>query len=328
MPSSLKNARLKNACILVTPTSFARNDITMRMALELEVGEVIYNQSGKPLTSAELAAQIRGVDGIIAGLDAIDRAALECADRLKVIARYGVGVDAIDLYAAREKGIVVTNTPGANSVSVAELAVGLMLSLARSIPAATQATRRGEWPRTQGISMKGKTVGLIGFGAIGRQVARMLGGFECTLLAYDPVADESSAVVLNVQPLERDEVASRADFLSLHCPVLPETRSMVDAAFLARMKPGSYLINTARGELVDENALLASLESGHLSGAALDVFAPQPPDPNNPLLLHPRVIATPHMGAHTDGAMSSMGWMALNDCLAVLRGEEPLYRVV
>ena len=328
MPPSLKNARLKNACILVTPTSFARDDITLRMALELEAGEVIYNQSGKPLTSPALSDMIRGVDGMIAGLDAIDRAALECADRLKVIARYGVGVDAIDLGAAREKGIVVTNTPGANSASVAELVVGLMLSLARSIPAAIQATRSGEWPRTKGISLKGKTVGLIGFGAIGRQVARMLGGFDCTLLAYDPVVDEASAAVLNVQLLERDEVTSRADFLSLHCPVLPETRSMVDAAFLTRMKPGSYLINTARGELVDENALLASLKSGHLSGAALDVFASQPPAPDNPLLLHPSVIATPHMGAHTDGAMSSMGWMALNDCLAVLRGEEPLYRVV
>jgi D-3-phosphoglycerate dehydrogenase len=328
MPPTSRPARLKTARVLVTPTSFGKNDVTLRMALELEVGEVVYNQSGKPLTSGELAGLIGGFDGFIAGLDTIDRAALDCADRLKVIARYGVGVDAVDLQAAREKGIIVTNTPGANSVSVAELAVGLMLSLARNIPAAANATRSGEWPRTQGISLKGKTIGLIGFGSIGKQVARMLRGFDCTLLAYDPIADETTAAVLNVQLVDIDEVASQADFLSLHCPVLPETRGMLNANFINQMKAGSFLVNTARGELVVETDLLAALESGHLRGAALDVFAPQPPDPSNPLLSHYRVIATPHMGAHTDGAMSAMGWMALNDCLAVLRGEEPLYRVV
>ena len=323
MPSTLKNSR-----VLVTPTSFGKNEVALRTTLEIEVGEVVYNQSGKPLTSSSLAAQISGFDGMIAGLDDIDRNALEAADRLKVIARYGVGVDAVDLDAAREKGIIVTNTPGANSVSVAELAVGLMLSLARDIPASVQATRNGDWLRTQGITLKGKTVGLIGFGSIGKHVARMLGGFGCTLLAYDPVTDEATANVLNVQLRDLDEVTGRSDILSLHCPMLPETRGMVDANFLARMKPGSFLVNTARGELVNESALLAALESGHVRGAALDVFAPQPPDPANPLLSHPHVIATPHMGAHTDGAMNAMGWMALNDCLAVLRGEEPLYRVV
>jgi D-3-phosphoglycerate dehydrogenase len=323
MPANLKSCR-----VLVTPTSFAKNDPALRQALQSEVGEVVYNTTGKPLTAAELASIIPTFDGFIAGLDIIDRSVIHHADRLKVIARYGVGYDAVDLEAAREKGIVVTNTPGANSTSVAELAVGLMIALARNIIPAVQATRASEWPRWQGISLEGKIVGLIGFGAIGRQAARMLGGFDCTILAHDPIADEAVAAALGVRLVSRDEVVRRADFISLHCPVLPDTRGMVDASFLAAMKPGGFLINTARGELVDEGALLAALENGSLRGAALDVFSPQPPVKDSLLLAHPRVIATPHMGAHTDSATNAMGWMALRDCLAVLSGEEPLYRVV
>jgi D-3-phosphoglycerate dehydrogenase / 2-oxoglutarate reductase len=323
MPSELKKMR-----VLVTPTSFAKNDPSMRAALESEVGEVVYNTSGKPLSADKLAALLPGVDGYIAGLDAIERRALAAADRLRVIARYGVGVDAVDLQAAREMGIVVTNTPGANSISVAELAVGLILSLARDIPAAATATRSGDWPRLSGITLEGKTVGLIGFGSIGQQVARRLSGFDCALLAYDPIADERRAASLGVILLPQDEVTSQADFLSLHCPLTGDTRGMVNAALLEKMKAGAFLVNTARGELVDETDLLAALEAGKLRGAALDVFSSQPPSRDNPLLNHPRLIATPHMGAHTDGATKAMGWMALRDCLAVLRGAEPQYRVV
>ncbi len=318
---------LRKCRILVTPTSFGKNDPTLRKALEDTVGEVAYNTTGKPLPSADLAVLIPGFDGFIAGLDVIDRAVIEKADRLRVIARYGVGVDGIDLEAARQKGIVVTNTPGANSISVAELAIGLMICLARKITTAAQATRNGEWPRWQSMSLEGKTVGLLGFGSIGRQVARMLGGFDCTLLAYDPIADPTIAASLGVRLLAQEQVVSQSDIVSLHCPVTPQTRGMVDAAFLERMKPGSFLVNTARGELVHEDALLQALDSGRLNGAALDVFATQPPAKDHPLLLHPRVIATPHMGAHTDGATNSMGWMSLRDCLAVMRGEAPLYRV-
>jgi D-3-phosphoglycerate dehydrogenase len=323
MPENLKQMR-----VLVTPTSFAKNDPALRAALEDEVGEVVYNLSGKPLASDDLARMLPGIDGYIAGLDAIDRNALATADRLKVIARYGVGVDAVELGAAVEKGILVTNTPGANSVSVAELAVGLILSLGRNIPAAATATRSGEWPRLAGVSLEGKTVGLVGFGSIGQQVARRLGGFDCTLLAYDPITPESRASALGVKLLPLEAVVAQSDFLSLHCPLSDETRHMVNSAFLEAMKPGAFLVNTARGELVDETALLEALDSGKLRGAALDVFSSQPPAKDNPLLSHPRLIATPHMGAHTDGATQAMGWMAMRDCLAVLRGEKPQFRVV
>ncbi|MCJ7536574.1 MAG: phosphoglycerate dehydrogenase [Anaerolineales bacterium] len=320
--------QLQDCRVLVTPTSYGVNDPSLRTQLEAEVGEVIYNSSGKPLSSSQIKEILPGVNGYIAGLDNIDRSALETADQLMVIARYGVGVDAVDVEAAREKNIIVTNTPGANSGSVAELTIGLMISLLRNIPGAVQATKTGEWPRMRGISLDGKVIGLVGFGAIGRHVAQRLKGFNCQVVAFDPVADEELAAKLDVDLLSLDELIGIADLLSLHCPVTSETRAMVDAAFLQKMKSGSYLINTARGELVNEKAMYSAIKSGKLRGAALDVFSQQPPEADNPLLGLPQVIATPHMGSHTDGAANAMGWGALNDCLAVLRGEEPLHRVI
>ena len=318
---------LKDCRLLVTPTSYGKNDARLKTELEAQVGEVIYNPTGKPLTSTEVAQLLPGIDGYIAGLDGIDANALKTADRLKVIARYGVGVDNVDLAAAREKGIVVTNTPGANSVSVAELALGLMLALARQIPEAVEAVHQGKFPRYTGVSLEGKTIGILGLGAIGKQLARRLSGFDCKIAAYDPLADAAFAMDNHIEIAAMDEVIKQADFVSLHLPLLPETRGIVNDTFLSKMKKGSFLINTSRGEVVDEDALLRALQSGHLKGAGLDAFAVEPPDPKNPLLALPQVIATPHLGAQTDGATSNMGWFAMRDCLAVLKNEKPTFRV-
>ncbi len=319
---------LKSCKILVTPTSYAKNDPTLRTNLEAEVGEVVYNPTGRPLSSEELLELIPGCDGFIAGLDTIDRVVIDGSDKLRVIARYGVGVDNVDLDAARERGVVVTNTPGANSASVAELTVGLILSLGRKIPEAVQAAKKGEWPRMTGISLEGKTIGLLGFGAIAKNVARRLAGFDCHVIAYHPSYDIPTAESLGVQLRPEEDLIREADFLSLHLPLSPESRGMVNSEFLSKMKPGAFLINTSRGELIDEDALLEALQSGKLQGAALDAFSKQPPDADNPLLALPQLIATPHMGAHTDGATNAMGWAALQDCLAVLRGEQPIHRVI
>jgi D-3-phosphoglycerate dehydrogenase len=319
---------LRECRLLVTPTSYGKNDVRLKTELEAQVREVIYNPTGKPLTSQEVAELLAGIDGYIAGLDGIDAHALKNADRLRVIARYGVGVDNVDLEAAREKGIVVTNTPGANSISVAELALGLILALARQIPEAVEAVHQGKWPRFAGLSLEGKSIGILGLGAIGRQLARRLAGFDCRIVAHDPFVDAAVASDLHVELTTRDDVLRQADFLSLHLPLLPETRGLVNDTFLGKMKPGSYLINTARGELIDEAALLKALQTGHLKGAGLDAFAIEPPNPKNLLLTLPQVVATPHLGAQTDGATSNMGWLAMRDCLAVLRDEEPTYRVV
>lgn len=318
---------LTDCHVLVTPTSYGRNDARLKSELESLVGKVIYNTTGKPLSSEKLQDLLPGVDGYIAGLDVIDSAALSAAHHLKVIARYGVGVSNVDLKRAAELGIVVTITPGANSKSVAELTLGLMLNLVRPIIYAATSTREGQWPRTQGVSLEGKTVGLIGLGAIGKEVARRLVGFDCRILANDVVVDGDFADTYGVYIVDRDALLKESDIVSLHIPALPETQGMVNSAFLASMKPGAYLINTARGELIDEAALFDALASGHLQGAALDTFVKEPPGSDNPLLSLPQVIATPHMGSHTDGATNAMGWQALRDCLAVLQGEKPAHQV-
>ena len=318
---------LKHTRVLVTPTSYARHDPTLRTELEAAVGEVIYNETGRPLTSGEVRALLPGIHGYIAGLDVIDAAALDAADSLQIIARYGVGVERIDLAAAQARGIIVTNTPAANASAVAELAIGLMLALARSIPQADSHMKRGDWPRLSGTSLEEKTVGLLGFGAIGRMMATRLRAFGRELLAYDPFVPDEVMLTQSVTPATIPDLLAASHFVSLHLPVTETTRHMVDTAFLARMQRGAFLVNTARGELVDETALLAALESGHLGGAALDAFEVEPPPTESTLIKHPRLIATPHIGATTDGATTRMGWMALRECLAVLAGEGARYRV-
>jgi D-3-phosphoglycerate dehydrogenase len=319
---------LKKYRVLVTPTTFGLYDKRLRQELEAAVGEVIYNERGRPLASSELQELLPGCDGFIAGLDRVDSTALESADRLKVIARYGVGVDNVDLETAARKKITVTNTPHANAVSVAELTIGLLLSLARSIPEAAESVREGKWPRLHGRVLESKVIGLIGFGSVGRAVAQRLQPWQLTLLAFDPFGDKAVAQSSDVRLVEMEELIREADFVSLHAPLLAGTRRMVDADFLSRMKRGACLINTARGELVDQDALLSALDSGQVGGAALDVYEHEPPPADSPLRRHPRLIATPHCGAHTDGAADGMGRQSLQDCIAVLRGESPLHPVI
>jgi D-3-phosphoglycerate dehydrogenase len=324
---SKRSKDLAGCRVVVTPTSFASGNPDLKTALEKTVGRVVYNPVGRPLESTELAELLKDADGLIAGLDIIDAAALAAAGRLKVVARYGVGVDRVDVAAATARGIVVTNTPGANSAAVAELAVGLMLALGRHICQADQATRNGKWPRYAGIGLRGKTVGLLGFGAIGREVAQRLQAFGCRLLATDPYVKPDAAVGPAVDLVSLDELLASCDVVSLHSAVTPANTGMVNADFLKKMKPGALLVNTARGELIDEAALKQALEEKHLAGAALDCFGKEPPGPDHPLLGMHQVIATPHMGAHTDEAVNAMGRMSLDACLAVLRGERPAHVV-
>ncbi|MGD2157638.1 MAG: phosphoglycerate dehydrogenase [Anaerolineales bacterium] len=309
--------------VLVTPTTFGKYDAALKSTLEAAVDEVLYNSKGRPLQADELCPLLQGVDGYIAGLDQIDSAVIQSADRLRVIARYGVGVDRVDLGAATRRGVIVTNTPGANAAAVAELAIALMLALARRLPQASQATKRGEWPRLRGVGLRGKTVGLIGLGAIGGALTARLSGFDCQVLSTDPHVQPSRAGQFGVQLVSQSTLLSRSDFVSLHVPALPSTRGMVDRDFLRQMKTGAFLINTARGELIDEAALRSALRDGQLGGAALDCLSQEPPPLGHPLLELPNVILTPHAGSHTDEAANQMGWMSLRACLAVLRGERP-----
>jgi len=314
---------LSECKVLVTPTSFGKDDPFLKCLLEQEVGEVIYNPYGRPLKSNELPDLIKVCDGYIAGLDEIDASVLEAAKQLKVISRYGVGIDRVDLENATRLGIIVTNTPGTNSVAVAELAIGLILTLARQLCMANQATHGGNWSRISGVGLRGKVVGLVGFGQIGREVAVRLAPFGCHLVVSDPNLAQQDLQPYGVELVNLDVLLSLADFVSLHAPSLPSTQGMVNTEFLSQMKPGAFLVNTARGELVDETALVHALQSGQLRGAALDCFRQEPPPPDHPLLQLPQVILTPHTGSHTDEATFQMGQMALQDCLTVLRGERP-----
>jgi D-3-phosphoglycerate dehydrogenase len=300
-------------------------DPTLRSELERTVGEVRYNPEKRPLTAPELTSLVNGIDGWIAGLDEIDASVIAAAGGLKVIARYGVGFDRVDVAAATQRGIVVTNTPGANSAAVAELTIGLMLALARRICQANQAVRSGQWPRISGVGLAGKTVGLVGLGSIGREVACRLSAFGCRVLVADPYASPEVGSGCGAIRMSLDELLPVSDFVCLHAAATPATVGMVNESFFRIMKPGAFLVNTARGELIEEAALVQAIESGRLRGAALDCFRKEPPAIDHPLLQLPQVMVTPHTGAHTDEAVNAMGRMALDACLAVLRGQRPAH---
>jgi D-3-phosphoglycerate dehydrogenase / 2-oxoglutarate reductase len=306
--------------VLVTPRSFGVDAPELRGELERSVGEVRYNTAGRSLKSAELRQQMVDVDGLLAGLDEIDEAVFLASPCLRVVARYGVGISNVDLRAARERHVVVTNTPGANSEAVAELTIGLMFALARSIPQSSRTVRSGAWTSTTGVEISGRTLGLIGLGRIGQSVAGRALALGCRVMAYDPYITQSRLSNTRIELAGLESVVASSDFLSLHLPLTDETSDMVDRAFLEWVRPGAYFINTARGELVVEADLLWALESGRIRAAALDTLVQEPPDPAHPLIHHHNVIVTPHIGAHTAEATTAMGRDALQDLLAVLSG--------
>jgi len=279
------------------------------------------------LTEDDMAELIVGADAIVVGLEPVSRKVLEKADRLRVISKFGVGVDNIDLDAARERGITVTNTPSANCNAVAELAVGMMFALARRIAQQAWQVSQGNPAKISGVELAGRTLGLVGLGSIGTLVATKASKLGMTVLAYDPYVSPEKAASLNVTLTGLDELLSRADFVSLHCPLTPSTRGILGRRQLESMKSGSYLINTARGGLVDEDALAELLLRGHLAGAAVDDVTTEPIT-ESPLLKLKNVIVTPHVGASTQEAIDAMSTEALKNAADVLRGIRPAHVVV
>ncbi|WP_052890120.1 phosphoglycerate dehydrogenase [Thermogemmatispora carboxidivorans] len=319
--------RRLNSTVLVTSRSFGVDDASLREDLEAAVKEVRYNPYGRALTLEELRRAVGDVDGIIAGSEKIDASVFAAAPRLRVIARYGVGVDNIDLAAAREHGVVVTNAPGANAEAVAELTIGFLFALSRSLSRIDRAVHAGQWPSLQGHEVGGKVVGLLGLGRIGQGVARRALALGCTVMAYDPCINQAFVDNYKVHVAPLNEVVAQAHFLSLHLPLTAETRGLVDRSLLERMRPGSYLINTARGELLVEEDLLWALESGPLRGAALDTLCDEPPPADHPFLGREDIILTSHVGAHTTEAARAVGRIALSELLAVLSGQAPRFAV-
>src|SRR4051812_1348094 len=245
---------------------------------------------------------------------------VERAAKLKVIGRAGVGVDNVDVDAATRRGIVVANAPESNVVSAAEHAVGLLLALARNIPQAHAALVDGRWERSKwgGVELADKVLGVLGFGRIGRQVARRALGLQMKVVGYDPFVGAERFRELGVDSASFDEVLGRADFVTLHLPLTDETRRSIDAAAIAKMRDGVRIVNAARGDLLDDDALVAALESGKVAGAAIDVFVPEPYD--GPLLRAPNIIVTPHLAASTEEAQDRAGVIVAEQVAAALDG--------
>ena len=265
--------------------------------------------------------------------EAFTRRVIENLPRCKVIARYGVGLDNVDLEAATDCDIVVTHFPGYCTAEVADHAFAFLLALNRRIVEVDRDLRRGAWsahgPMTRQIlrgpvpPLREQTLGIIGFGRIGKTVARRAAPFDLTILASDPYLDPGEITALGVEPVTLDELLARSDYVSIHCPLTPDTRGLIDAAAIARMKPGAVLINTARGPIVDLDAATAALQSGELAGAALDVFTPEPLPADSPLYELPNVILTPHAAYYSERSVEIVRRETLSGALAVLRNERP-----
>jgi D-3-phosphoglycerate dehydrogenase / 2-oxoglutarate reductase len=268
--------------------------------------KVIFLPKQKDLSLTE---EIKDADALVVrSATKVTADLLEHAPKLRAVGRAGVGVDNVDLEAATHKGVVVMNTPGGNAKSVAEQTLGLMVALARRIPQAAASMKAGQWEKKKltGMELRGKTLGLIGFGRIGAEVARLARAFEMTVLAYDPYVTARLAAQQDVKLVSLDELLAGSDYVSLHSSLSPETLHLLNAERLAKAKRGVRIINCARGELIDEKALLAALESGQVAGAALDVFEVEPPK-DSPLVKHPSVIATPHIAGSTEEAQEIVG---------------------
>ena len=313
--------------ILVTATSFKPDSDSPAMnKLRSFAGSLVFNPGGKPLSEDELIPLLSDCDGCIAGLDHFTARVIESAQNLRVISRYGAGVDRVDLSAAKARNIVICNTPGANSNAVADLTFALLLCTARKVSVLDRKTREGQWPRSTGIELYGKTIGILGLGAIGKAVARRALGFSMKIMAYDPFIDKKYAESNGIIPADFDMVTQEADFLCLHLPLTGETRHIISEDVMKTMKKGTIIVNTARGGLIDEAAAYKFLVSGHLGGMGLDVYEVEPPQ-KSPLFELENVVLTPHTASHTIEATTAMAEMSVQNLIDVLSGKNSLYIV-
>ena len=281
------------------------------------------------LSAEELIQLIPEYDALIVrGQTRVTPAVLEAAARLRVIGRAGVGVDNIDLEAAKKHKVAVVNAPTSTTVAVAELAFGLLLALAREIPRADTGMKRGEWLKKEfeGIELNGKTLGIIGFGRIGMEVGRRAATFGMSVIVYDPNVTEQELEHGNAEPVSLQDLFAWSDFISLHLPLNVHTRDLLGPMAFSQMKDHVRIISTARGGIIDEVALLEALNKGKVAGAALDVFEKEPPGLTE-LVAHPRVIATPHIGAQTAEAQSRAAEDIAGEVLSALRGESLRWKV-
>lgn len=312
--------------ILITALSFRRSKKALAMLAEQGYDVIVYPNT-KIVKEAELLSCIKGVSAVIIGNDEITSEVIAAGmPELKVITKCGAGYNTVDVAAAKRLNVPVTYTPGANSNSVADLTMGLILALARNIPQLDQAMHVGKWDKHIGQELSGKTLGIIGTGHIGGQVIKRASGFDMKIVAYSSSIRQDLIEKYGVVYLPLAEVIAKADILSLHVPVTTKTRYMINSAVLQKMKRSAWLINTARGELVNEDELCEALEHNIIGGAALDVFSTEPLAERK-LCKFSNVILTPHAGASTVEASERVSIMAAEDVISVLAGKLPKYLV-
>ena len=295
--------------VLVTPRSFGKADPRSFAVLENAGLEIVRNDTGGILDKQALAAKLADCDGVVIGVDPLDADVLAAAPKLKAVAKYGVGVDNIDLAECERRGIKVSRTVGANSDAVADYAFALMLAVARRVVEIDGLCRRKDWSKLNGLDVYGKTLGLLGMGAIGKGVAARAKGFGMKILAYDPFWDEAFAAGAGIERADPERIYREADFISLHVPLTDETRGMIGSAQLAMMKPCAILVNTARGGIIDEEALLQALKNKTIYGAGIDAFEQEPPA-NDEWFTLPNIVLGSHSAASSNGATEKMSRMA------------------
>ncbi len=304
--------------ILVTPRSLTKDGHPALGRLKEAGYEVVFCTPGVQPDEAELLRVLPGCVGYLAGVEKISARVIAAGTDLKVIARNGVGVDNIDLEAAKRAGIAIVRAQGANTRGVAELTIALMLALTRAVPFSDAHLKRADWQRRCGIELDGRTLGVVGCGSIGRQVASLALGLGMNVLAFDPYPDVSFSPSERFRYVRLAELWAGSDVVSLHCPPAADGRPIVMHQTLAAMKKGVYLINTARASLLDDKDVLEALDSGHVAGLGLDVFAVEPPGPSR-LIEHERVIATPHIGGFTRESIDRAVDLAVGGMMHCLR---------
>jgi D-3-phosphoglycerate dehydrogenase len=303
--------------ILVTPRSVTAKGHPALEKLTQAGFEVVFCSPGVQPTEEELIRLLPDCVGYLAGVEKVGEKAIASALKLKVISRNGTGVDNVDAEACKRQNIRICRAEGANAQGVAELAIALMLSLARSIPFSDKGIKTGGWERRTGFELPGKTLGLMGCGKIGKIVARLASACRMKVLAHDPYPDKAFTLP-DFEWVDADRVFSQADVLSLHCPPLKNGKSLLDKDMIIKLKKGICIINTARADLLDEEAVLQALESGHIAGLGMDVFREEPPKDRR-LASHPRVIATPHIGGLTVESIDRAISVAVDNLLEALR---------
>lgn len=300
--------------ILVTPRSLTTGGHPALDRLVAGGYQIVFSPAGKQPTEDDLIALLPGCVGYLAGVEPVTGRVLAAAADLQVISRNGTGIDNIDLDFARRRGITICRAEGANAEGVAELAIGLLLGIARSISVSDRCIKGGAWQRQKGMELRGKTLGVVGYGKIGRRVAEMAIGLGMNVIAHDIVAEKPFAVSDQCRFAPLDEVLAVADAISLHCPPLSNGKRLIDTAAIARMRRGVLLINTARYDLLDAEAVADALNDGRIAGLAIDVFDHEPPV-DNPLIGHDRVIATPHVGGFTEESVDRAVSVAVDNLL-------------